>query len=255
MNEPFRDLFLRLGSIGSKQKLILFPYLGGTVSCLRGLAEAITQRLKLEVWLANPPGHMGSRLAPLDTMEQLIAAYHQAISGSIDQNTYLFGHSMGGMVAYHLTRYWHEHNLPMPGGLMLSACGPGKTLDRAIYSDYSETALIDHLMKFEAIPSSFRTDDYLRQLFMPSFRSDYRILESIMDDVPMVKLSLPTSLICGASDRQTSLADSLQWVDHFEQSLDLRLIHGSHMFVHHQEPAVADVIVSLITGEPRKEVA
>lgn len=236
-------------------QLILFPFLGGSATSFRPLINQLKKLMDAKIWIANPPGHGGSQLPLVNSMDDLIAFYADGYQQIANEQTVLFGHSMGGMICYHLMNHLilSKADTLLPTCLIMSGCGPGKTLDRNIYSAYSEADLIERLASFGAMPEEIRQSQALQKLFIPLFRSDYRVMESVMNFEPTEKLNTKAYQICGATDRETKLSDSLKWLTYFKRPMTLKIVeNGGHMFVNDQALTVAQYIADIVSAENRR---
>lgn len=236
-------------------QLILFPFLGGSSKSFIPLVTELEKYKAIDLWVANPPGHGGSLLDARHNMKDLVELYAEGLKDLVPRKLIFFGHSMGGLVAYHLSKYFdEENNLDYrPEALILSACGPGYTLDREIYSKYPEEALIERLSKYGAMPKELIDEKFLQKMFIPIFRADYEVMESVMNYRADKKLDIETYLFCGERDNEVTLTSILQWQNFFNGQVKLKLIkNGQHMFVNEQAVQVADFINNVVTGVPEK---
>ena len=83
--------------------LFCFPYAGGSISALRPLAEHVSPTV--DVHIASLPGR-ASRFAerPVKQLSTLVSALADAIDQTQPERFVLYGHSMGGILGFEITR-------------------------------------------------------------------------------------------------------------------------------------------------------
>ena len=92
---------------------------------------------------------------------------------------WLFGHSMGGIIAFLLAqRIIKCDDCPSkPKALVLSACNAPMEFDHKHYSVLSDDDLIKHLFSYNGISEELLGEKSLINYFLPVYRSDFRLLE------------------------------------------------------------------------------
>src|SRR6185295_11175567 len=87
----------------ARLRLFCFPYAGGGASAYRGWATALPS--DLEVCPVQLPGRESRlREAPFTRPEPLIQTLADVLEPHLDLPFVLFGHSMGGMISFELSR-------------------------------------------------------------------------------------------------------------------------------------------------------
>ncbi|MFD8410904.1 thioesterase II family protein [Streptomyces sp. NPDC059650] len=103
-------------------RLFLFHHAGGSHLLYRGWAELFPQ--DWELCLLEAPGRDRLQSLPLiDDCDRLVDYFHTAIAPLLDRPFGFFGHSMGALIAYQLTRRLHHGGDPLPDWLGVSAYG------------------------------------------------------------------------------------------------------------------------------------
>ncbi|WP_409054886.1 thioesterase II family protein [Streptomyces sp. SYP-A7185] len=102
-------------------RLFLLHHAGGSHLLYRGCTEHFPEGW--ELCLLEAPGRGRSPLLLLvDDCGRLVDSLHAAIAPLLDRPFGFFGHSMGALIAYQLTRRLHERG-PLPTWLGVSAYG------------------------------------------------------------------------------------------------------------------------------------
>ena len=122
MNGSGSAWVVRSGRGEPRLRLLCFPYAGGGASSFRGWADQLPAHV--EVCALQLPGRE-TRLKeqPLARLPDLIAAL-VAETRAYRQCAYaFFGHSLGGLIAFELTRALRRRGERLPLQLFVSACG------------------------------------------------------------------------------------------------------------------------------------
>ncbi|WP_440110439.1 thioesterase II family protein [Paenibacillus sp. QZ-Y1] len=228
----------KLNSGAGSGQMVCFPYLGGSSSSFRGLAGYLTG---LEVWAFNPPGHGVDTQAPVEDMQRMSELCCQRLLEIVRPGCILFGHSLGGIVAYFvaLKLYREQPELARTMRLVLSACNTPGECKNNNYHQWTDDALIEHLFSYDGLPNDLREEKDLLRYFLPVIRADFKLLESSasMDNSP---LPMSTLYLWGENDRSVSLQSALRWTTYLEKPMQMITVRdGNHMFVLHQPLLVA----------------
>lgn len=104
----------------ARLRLFCLPYAGGGASIFRTWSESLPI---VEICPIQLPGRE-RRIAepPFDRLEPLLQSLTAAILPYLDKPFALFGHSMGGLLAFELVRSLRCHQYPQPLHLFISGC-------------------------------------------------------------------------------------------------------------------------------------
>lgn len=180
-----------------------------------------------QVLTVDPPGHGPNREPLVSDFEELLAFYRVTLAPVLREPFVLFGHSLGGLVAYRLTRELVAAGRA-PAALVLSAVTP-PGWPREALSRVPDAELVGHLLSLGG------TDDHLLlhadfvSYVLPVMRADLRAVETF--SAPDVHpLDLRTLLLAGSSDPEATGRAMARW-RRFLPLAELMTIPGGHMFV------------------------
>ena len=155
----------------------------------------------------------------------------------------LFGHSMGAVLAYELTKRLCDHQCA-PARLFMSATTPPSgQADRAPVESQELERL---LLAFDPENKQVIDNPDLFESLEPVLRADFQLLRrhsvSATDDPPDVL----THLLCGRSDPVVPEAAVARWAAHLGCEIRHRTVDGGHQFPFNES---LEAVTQLITDE------
>jgi surfactin synthase thioesterase subunit len=153
----------------------------------------------------------------------------------------LYGHSLGALVAYTLTRALHEAGLPGPALLAVGACPPPDAASApADACRESDDRLLRLLDAVGAVPPGVAPGDFWYRSVMPVLRDDLILADSLRRAArtPLRghPLTVPILAVAGAHDPLVRPAQPAGWRQWTAGPLVTRTLPGDHFFV--REPAL-----------------
>jgi surfactin synthase thioesterase subunit len=212
---------------GSRWQLVCLPWAGGTAYAYGALAGAMPEGW--EVIAIDAPGHGGRRGPLLADFDQLAAEFAAQVRQVATPAYALFGHSLGGLVAYRVARGLAASPLA-PQALVLSACTPPEA---SVRREPASVATRAGLARFLTDAGATHPDliahpeflDYLAPVLQADLRAAATFSEP--DDSP---LALPALLLAGTRDEQASAPAVARWQSRLPRAT-VREIEGGHMVV------------------------
>ncbi|WP_405783663.1 thioesterase II family protein [Streptomyces sp. NBC_00859] len=152
----------------------------------------------------------------------------------------LYGHSLGALVAYTLTRALHEAGLAGPSLLVVGACPPP---DAA--SDLSDACrardedLLHLLDEVGALPRGAGPDGLWHRAVLPVLRDDLVLAHGLRaaarEPSPAGLLDVPVLAVAGADDPLAPPRAMAQWKHWTSGRFTARTVPGDHFFVRGSE--------------------
>lgn len=243
------SLFSEIREGESGRQVIFFPYLGGSASAFNGLIDKLGGHMN--IWVANPPGHGSSKLEPVEDIDVLTDMYYKEIIKIITPGCILFGHSMGGVIAYYLTQRIMGSRDVSAGlrALVLSACAVPRSMRHEKNSLLPDSELLEKLAAYGAISKEVIRETGLLEFFLPVFRADYKILESAALKEPDAAIDIPTFLVWGENDSVQPVDSLGQWLPYVKNRVTvLPIKEGEHLFIDSRASEVAEYIEKISDG-------
>ncbi len=240
---------------GAAVRLFCLPYAGGSAAAYRdwhALAPGGVQVCPLEL-----PGR-GGRIdePPVIRLRSLADALAGALAPHLDRPFAVFGHSMGGLLAFELTRTLRRRELPLPAHLFVSAtAAPGTPRTRPPIHRASDADVVDELRLLGGTPREMLDDEELMALMLPTLRADFSVLETY-EYRPEPPLPVPLTVFGGTDDPLVPVRVLDGWRDQSAAGARLRVLPGGHFYVHPAAAELMAVIAETLAapardGEPR----
>jgi medium-chain acyl-[acyl-carrier-protein] hydrolase len=232
----------------AETRLVLFPYAGGGPAVFRTWSAKLPN--PIEAWIAHYPGR-GSRHQepPIKQIITLAERLSRAIQPLLDKPCAFFGHSLGGLVAFELTRYLHRNNLPQPQILFVSACRAPHLPDPypPIHA-LPNMEFIISLQQLNGIPFELLQQSDVIHLLLPILRADFEAIETYVYTPDEPSLGCPIVAFGGLDDPSASKECIEGWGLHTNSSFRSRYFPGDHFFINTARDSVIAAILTEVTS-------
>ncbi|MFJ4526297.1 thioesterase II family protein [Streptomyces sp. NPDC088810] len=211
-----------------KTRVVCLPFAGGSADAYRPWAALMPSTCELIA--PELPGH-GRRLAepPLPSTAAVVADLLPRL-GDHATPLVLFGHSMGGLLAYEVAQALCALGTP-PRQLVLSAMVPPDLLDGRANRELADDpdALLAHVARLGATPAEILASPQMRTLVLRPLQADFRLLGEART-TPVRPVTVPLHALAGAQDLVHPPAQVAAWQHHARHWQGLRVLAGDHFF-------------------------
>lgn len=233
----------------ARMRLFCLPYAGGGASVYRSWQASFP--VGIEVCCVQLPGRENRLAEPLFTsMDPLVEAMGEALVSTLDRPFALFGHSMGGLIAYELARFLQHRFQKAPDHLFVSACRAPEIPDPIHWHGLSDQELMAELRQVPDLPGQVLEHAELMQLLLPIVRADSAVTETYAYR-PAGPLHVPLTVFASDQDELISRAAIEPWRNHTSAAFDLHLVDGHHLFIQQQAQQIIRVILEKLRGGTR----
>lgn len=250
MNNPWFTNFQR--SADAPLRLFCFPYAGGGANLYREWARLLDN---VEVVAAQLPGRERRILeSPIDGMPDLVAHLVRSMEPLLDKPFFLFGHSMGALLAYELASQMQQLGSPMPHHVFLSAYrSPDRVPRNKQLHGLPDLEFMDELRRYGGTPDELLRNPEARELFLPMLRADFKLHEThVFHERP--PLRCPITTLVGTHDRIVTAAEMSGWAEKTASSCRQTTITGGHFFLHESRDKVLCLLQAHINGHIQDEL-
>ena len=236
-----RWLAYREANPRARLRMFCFPYAGGGASAYRGWGASLPQ--EVEVCPVQLPGREGRlREAPFTRSAEMITAIADALTPWLDLPYVFFGHSMGGMIGFELTRELRRRGRTLPLHLFVSGRRAPQlpARDEPIH-DLPEPEFIERLRELDGTPEEVLQHAELMKLLIPLLRADFAVNETYeyAEEPPF---DIGISAFGGLADVDVSRDDVEAWSVQTRGRFRMRMIPGGHFFLHNQKDLILESV-------------
>lgn len=245
LHGPYENqwLFVPRRSARPRARLVCFPYAGGNANLFRSWPDDL--QASIEVWAVQLPGR-GARFGdPAFTrMAPLLDGLEEVMIQSLDTPYALFGHSMGGLVAFELTRRLRRRGAPLPVHLFISGREAPDVPDVAIHA-LPDDEFIAALSDYGGMPENVLREPELMKVLVPVLRADFAVFET-WKHVKEEPLDTPISVFGGLDDAMLPLPHIEGWSAQTRGKFAMHLFPGDHFFLQTVQPALLAVVAQAL---------
>ncbi|HKN50751.1 MAG TPA: alpha/beta fold hydrolase, partial [Actinomycetota bacterium] len=247
----------------ARVRLFCFPFAGGGSAFFRAWSEALDP--SIEVVAIEPPGRLG-RIdeRPIRDISTFVRSLVPGLTSMLEDKPFaFFGHCLGGLTMFEVTRHVMEETPYRPTHVFASGT---RTPDRLVLTDEFERALMEDVLQNEGFvvsralyeqddavfadgirhfnidaTESLLADPSLRSLLLPTIRAEfemayrYRFQPTAAWDVPIV-------CFAGSQDTYATRDDMLEWRRFTASSFQLFLRQGAHFLLLDDKPFLHQII-------------
>ncbi|MCA4900319.1 MAG: thioesterase [Cytophagales bacterium] len=217
-----------------KINVFCFPFAGGSRYSYNGIASLVSPSLNLVPF--EYPGRGLRILEPLQSnMDKIVDDLFDKISEyPLDHPYIIYGHSMGTIVGYLITKKIEKKGLPLPRALFFSgASGPSARSRMPIRHNLPRAEFIRSLRELGGSPDEILNDPEVMNFYEPILRADFEAIEKYEYETTM-PFDIPIYVITGA-DEDVTVEQACSW--RIETSSDFEQVQfsGTHFFIFEHE--------------------
>lgn len=223
-------------------KLFCFPYAGAGPVVYRNWPLSLPAQVEL-VALRYPGRESRLREKSFTSLRPMLDNIFTEITPYLDRPFAFFGHSLGGLIAFELTRMLRSKQAPIPKHLFISSRRAAHLPDRYpplhTLNDDDFTQMVQQ--RYSGIPDIIMNDPDLLELFLPILKADFSVLETYQY-TPDQPLDMPVSTFVGQHDPGTSLQDIMAWQDQTLRQISVQTFPGGHFYLQNQQDNLLQAI-------------
>jgi medium-chain acyl-[acyl-carrier-protein] hydrolase len=231
----------------SKIRLFCFPYAGGGATAFYAWGKQLP--IEIELCKVLLPGRETRLKEPLFTdLAALVTALANGLLPYLDRPFALFGHSMGALVAFELSRHLGHREHKLPDHLFISGHrAPHLPDSLPPLRNLSDNEFIRQLRHYGGTPEAVFQDRELLDIFMPILRADFTILETYQHNFGS-PLNCPITAFGGLCDPIANCIEIEAWREHTTKQFCSHFFSGGHFFISQHQSALLRHISSCLNG-------
>ncbi len=248
--------FISAGNAGpSPARIFCFPHAGGSPRTFVDWQAELGPRAQILGVCRPGKEHRGSEPSPtvFEFIDGAIAAIAE-LTESDARPFYLFGHSLGAVVAFEVCRKLAGR--PGLRHLIASGCSAPRLLPSQRVRDIAKLSGIEFAEAvgfFGGLPADVLADEEVRDLLLPGVIADFRLAAGYRYR-PGPRVRVPASLIVGRDDPHVGAEQIAPWSEEFTWPPELHLVEGGHFYFDPRPTAAIDILASLVEADQHVEL-
>jgi surfactin synthase thioesterase subunit len=228
--------------------VICLPYAGGNKYSYRSYAEAAPPSLKF-ITLEYPGRGSRVKEALSTDLEELIDdLYKQFLSISDTAPYVIYGHSMGGLLTYLLTKKILSNGGKAPLHLFITGTSgpssPGRLEKKRSLMGKEE--FIQEIKDFGGMPDEILQSEELLFFFEPILRADFAVSENYKHK-PEPPFNIPVTVITG-TDEDLKKEEIEAWQHESSLPIDFKVLSGGHFFIYQHVDRIIYIIAKTLSS-------
>lgn len=227
----------------ARLRLFCFAHAGGAASLFYNWSESLPA--EIEVCPVQLPGREGRLLeAPFSRFSALLDPLAQALYPYLDKPFAFFGHSVGALICFELTRYLRHQSHPLtPVRLCVAGHGaPQLPLSEPPVSHLPNPEFIKELRRLNGTPEDLLSSNEFLRLLLPRLRADFSLAETYTY-TPGEPIQCAISAFGGLHD-DVPHHEIAAWREQTTGSFTLRFFDGDHFFVQKEQKEILHYLSS-----------
>jgi medium-chain acyl-[acyl-carrier-protein] hydrolase len=226
---------------GASLRLFCFPFAGGGAVSYRSWLDHLPPKLELCA-LVLPGREKRFREKPFDQLIPLAESLADIIEACMDMPFAFFGHSLGTLIGFELTRHMRRKKLPAPVHFFVSGWrAPHLPDPDPPVHQLPKSRFIDELKRLNGTPALVLREAELLEVFLPVLRSDFKMAETyVYENEDPIESSI--TAFGGLHDEKASREDLEAWHQHTRKKFRLKMFPGGHFYIQHRQQELCEEI-------------
>lgn len=202
-----------------------------------------------EVCFIDAPGRGRLLGRPLiNRYDRLVDFFLDELKLPMDRPFAFFGHSMGALIAYELTRRLVKEERPLPVWIGVSSCAAREDTVRPSHGrdKWSDDELRGWLRSVGGTPNRVLDTAFLWRIFGPVLRNDFALVDTWSLNPEATMLPVPLSAFGGTDDKLVGLVKLAAWSKQTRRFSGPHMYIGDHFYLQQHSRAIARCIVQVI---------
>lgn len=232
-------------------RIFCFAHAGGNPRSFLNWQPALAADAELVAVL--PPHPPGGRLALTDYIDGAARAIKQAAAED-PRPIYLFGHSLGALVAFEVCRRLRSERAL--AHLVVSALAAPRLLPSARVQELSRkdgSEFADALVFFGGMPPELLTEPELLEVLLPGVQADFRLAAQYRYR-PDDPLDIELTVITGDSDPHIGPDQVEPWRTECLREPTVRWVAGGHFYFEDDPSLIIDLLRDVVLADQHVEL-
>jgi surfactin synthase thioesterase subunit len=221
----------------TNNKVIALPFAGGNKYSFNSIEKHVPKKID---WITLELPGRGNRFKEslLDKVDHMVDDLLSEIMPHIQEGNYIiYGHSMGTLLGYELTKRIIKNKLKPPMYLFFTGRGaPGFMRFKNKKSALPKDIFWQEVNEIGGLPKEFFDHDDLLDLYFPIMKSDFKAIEDYEFNSMESPFLIPIHVCMGdeeigEEEDKTPMISMKAWSKETSCSFSFELLKGDHFFI------------------------
>jgi len=221
--------------------LICFPYAGGNTHGFASWEKVLPQGWNL--LSIQYPGRLSLMgLPPEKKVNSLVQKIYENVRPYLENKKIIFfGHSLGALVSFELSKLMERKGHDPITALFVSACvSPDLVGKEEGIHHLSDDDFLKIISKYGGTPNELLRDKELMNFFVPVLKSDFCMYETY-EDKHDESVQCPLIAIGSHQDTYAPVKEMRNWKNYTSHDHKLIPVQGDHFYIHDQHSNFAEL--------------
>jgi medium-chain acyl-[acyl-carrier-protein] hydrolase len=226
-------------------RLYCFSYAGGSAGVYKSWINNIHGINVYPVQLPGREQRTGESL--LKSVNEIIDSIINSIYPFIEETSFaFFGHSMGALIAFELTRELMKRNLNLPVHLFVSGANAPHLPSRSpIMYNLPDKEFIQELKNYNGtVPEIFENEEFI-DFLMPLLRADFSVVD-LYEYKDGLHFTVPITALGGTKDPYVNEEELSAWKRYTTGPFSQIMYEGDHFFISTKEMLITKKIAEYL---------
>jgi surfactin synthase thioesterase subunit len=230
-----------------KVNLFCFPFAGGSKYSYNNYVSLANKNIKV-IPIDYPGRGLRFKEPLVKKLDTIIEACFDKIKNDLQKPYAIYGHSMGTIISYLVTKRIIKEGLNPPSNLFLSGRGgPSVVYNEPARYLLPSNEFRNQLKEMGGCPDEVLNDEDLMSFFEPILRADFEALEVYQYEEPQ-PFDIPITVMIGEQERVT-IEQASAWQKETKVKIDLIRFPGKHFFIYDHAPEIMKIIEQKLLNE------
>lgn len=232
-------------------QLVCLPHAGGSASFYFPMSQSLAPAV--DVLSVQYPGRQDRRDEPGITD---IGAYADALTSQLlpwlDRPLAFFGHSMGAVLAFEVTRRLERDHGTAPVRIFASGRRSPSSFRHETVHLRNDDGIVAEMRELSGTDAKILGNEEILRMVLPAIRSDYTAIENYRaaaDDI----VRAPVTVLTGDADPKTSREEADAWEGHTAGGFDMHRFPGGHFFLANHQEQIMKIVSEELSAAPGKD--
>ncbi|HXP19230.1 MAG TPA: alpha/beta fold hydrolase [Streptosporangiaceae bacterium] len=236
-------------------RIFCFPHAGGSPRAFLDWQPGLGT--DAEIFAVCRPGREHRAAEPAPTIEEFVDGAAEAVAtvtAADGRPFYLFGHSLGALVAFEVCRKLSglaELRHFIASGISAPSLLPSQRVKDI--ARLSGIAFAEAIGFFGGLPAEVIADEEVRELLLPSLIADFDMAVGYRYQ-PGPRLQVPAVIVVGRDDPHVGAAEIEPWNDEFTSPPERYLVDGGHFYFEPEPAPIIGILRSLVDADQHVEL-